>query len=127
MAQLTFNGRALIPGEAEGEAVKVDSISFYGDVDPDKGVLGDGRPVAGKVLVARRGRGSTVGSYVILSLKYNGKAPAAILMERAEPIIVVGAYLAGIPLVDKLPREFFEKIRDGALVRVRGGEVVAEV
>jgi predicted aconitase with swiveling domain len=127
MAQLTFRGRPLIPGEAEGEAVTVDSISFYGDVDPDKGVLRDGRAVSGRILVARRSRGSTVGSYVILALRYNKKAPAAILMEKAEPIVVVGAYLAGIPLVDRLPREFFEKVRDGAVVRVRDGEVVVEV
>jgi predicted aconitase with swiveling domain len=127
VAQLAFKGRALIPGEAEGEAVTVDSISFYGDVDPDKGTLRDGRVISGRILVARRSRGSTVGSYVILSLRYNGKAPAAILMEKAEPIVVVGAYLAGIPLVDKLPREFFESVRDGTPVRVRDGEVVVEV
>jgi predicted aconitase with swiveling domain len=121
-------GRPLVPGDASGEAVVVrGAISFYGDVDPARGVLADGRSIAGRVLVAERSRGSTVGSYVILGLKYNGVAPAAILMGEAEPIVVAGAVLAGIPLVDRLPPGLLGRIRDGWMVRVsRDGRVVAE-
>jgi len=124
MDDAVFTGRVLVAGEAEGEAVVVDTISFYGDVDPESGTLrGDGRDIAGRILVARRSRGSTVGSYVLYALRYYGNSPIAILMEEAEPIVVAGCVLAGIPLVDRLPPEFFESVRDGTRLRVRGGEI----
>ena len=119
-----FKGVPLVEGEAEGEVVVVDSISFYGDVEPEEGRLVDGRVVAGKVLAARRSRGSTVGSYVIFALREYGKAPKAIIMEESEPIVIAGAVLAGIPLVHKLPGELFSTLRDGVKVRVyRDGAV----
>ncbi|MCE4599772.1 MAG: DUF126 domain-containing protein [Desulfurococcales archaeon] len=123
MAFKTYRGRVLVEGTAEGEAVVVDTLSFYGDVDPETGVLVDGRSISGRILLVRRGRGSTVGSYIIYSLKANGKAPLAILMEKSEPIIVAGAVLAGIPLVDSLPKEVFEEVKDGYRVRVSNGLV----
>ena len=60
-------------------------ISFYGGVDPRSGRIVDknhalyGKSIAGKILVFPYGKGSTVGSYVILSLAKNGVAPAAIV------------------------------------------------
>ncbi len=121
-------GRPLVPGRARGEAVVVrGAISFYGDVDPARGLLRDGRSLAGKVLVAERSRGSTVGSYVIMGLRYSGRAPAAILMVEAEPIVVAGAVLAGVPLVDRLPAEILDRVRDGWIIEVdEQGKVVAE-
>jgi len=123
MGRLAYKGRVLVEGSAEGEAVVVETLSFYGDVDPERGVMVDGRRIDGRILLARRSRGSTVGSYVIYALKVNGKAPLAILMERSEPIVVAGAVLAGIPLVDSLPRELFDVVRDGYRVRVSHGVV----
>lgn len=119
-----FKGRVLVEGEAEGPAIVVDSISFYGDVDPERGVLSDGRSIEGKVLVARRSRGSTVGSYIIYALKEYGRAPKAIVMSKSEPIVIVGAVLAGIPLVDGLPDEFFSTVEDGVKVCVRRDGIV---
>jgi predicted aconitase with swiveling domain len=127
--QKAYKGRVLVPGEASGEAVVVDSLSFYGDVDPDKGVIKlDGRSIKDKILVIRRSRGSTVGSYVIYSLKVKGTAPLAILMERAEPIVVTGCVLADIPLIDSLPEDFFNLVKDGAHVKVaKDGTVFVRV
>ncbi len=115
----TFKGRPIVPGDVEGEAIVLDSISFYGDVDPEKGVLYDGRTIVNKILVARKSRGSTVGSYVIYSLKLHGKAPKAILLGRSEPIVIAGAVLAGIPLYNGLPEDFFKIVSDGAKIKVR--------
>lgn len=114
-----FKGRVLVRGSAEGEAVVVDSISFYGDVDPETGtIVSSGRSVSSRILVARRSRGSTVGSYVIYALARNGVAPKAIIIGEAEPIIVAGCVLASIPLVDRLPDKFFDTVTDGSIVRV---------
>ena len=119
----------MVEGRARGEALVVRGpLSFLGDVDPGTGVLrdGSGRSVAGRVLVFESGRGSTVGSYVIYALAENGVAPKAMVAVRAEPIIVAGCVLGGIPLVDGVPKEILEIIRDGDLVEVDAyrGEVV---
>ncbi|MGC9112358.1 aconitase X swivel domain-containing protein [Acidilobus sp.] len=121
---MELRGRQLVPGRAIGRAVVMDALSFYGDVDPYTGRTADGRSVASRVIVARRPRGSTVGSYVIYALKANGVAPAAIVMSRVDPIIVAGCVLAGIPLVDSIPEDQLSEVRDGDLVELDGSGVV---
>lgn len=130
---MRINARAIAKGEAEGEAmVSKDAISFFGGVDPKTGIIIDqghaleGKCVAGKVLVFPRGKGSTVGSYVLLQLKKNNCAPAAIINEEAEPIIAVGCIIARIPMVDKLENGAYAKIKDGMKVKVDGsnGEII---
>jgi len=78
------------------------------------------------VLVFPRGKGSTVGSYVLLQLAKNKRAPAAIINEEAEPIIAVGCIIARIPMVDKLEGNAYAKIKDGMKVKVDGsnGEII---
>lgn len=79
-----------------------------------------GRCVAGTVLVFPRGKGSTVGSFVMLQLKKNGVAPAAIINDEAEPIIAVGAIISKIPMVDSLEGNAYSKLKDGMDVKVDG-------
>jgi len=126
-------GRAISRGIAEGEAlVSADPISFFGGVDPktgiviDKGHALEGKCIAGKVLVFPRGKGSTVGSYVLLQLAKNKRAPAAIINEEAEPIIAVGAIIANIPMVDKLEGNAYSRIKDGMRVSVDGSKGAVE-
>ena len=127
MATTEAKARSISRGIAEAEAlVCSDGISFFGGVDPktgiviEKGNLLEGKCMAGKVLVFPRGKGSTVGSYVILQLKKNGVAPAAIINQEAEPIIVVGAIISHIPMVDKLDGGAYAKLKDGMIVKVDG-------
>jgi hypothetical protein len=65
-----------------------------------------------------------VGSYILYALQKNGVAPAAIINEEAEPIIVVGAIIAGIPMVDRLGVPV-TRLQDGIVATVNGdtGEV----
>ncbi len=121
-----FRGRPVVPGDVEGFVLRVESISFYGDVDSESGRLYDGRSVSGRVVVAEKSRGSTVGPYILYALKERGLAPKAILLvSRSDPVLVAGAVLSNIVLVDSLPGEALEVLRDGVLVRVYGdGSVV---
>lgn len=120
-------GRAIRRGRAEGEALATSQpISFYGGVDPETGLVIEGghelegESVAGKVLVFPHGKGSTVGSYVLLRLKRRGLAPKAIINQRCEPIIAVGAIIAEIPAVDQVDTSL---ISTGDYVRVEGAVV----
>lgn len=114
-------------GRAWGEAlVSRQAISFLGSVDPISGVIIEkGHELAGisiknRVLVFPYGKGSTVGSYRIYQLKKNGAAPSAMINIKAEPIVAVGAIIAGIPMVDSLEKNPFEVIRNGDKVLVDG-------
>lgn len=119
-----LNGRPIVPGYAEGIAlVSKMPISFLGGVDPDLGVIIErnhdlkGDCVKGKILCFPHGHGSTVGSYVLYSLVKNGVGPKAIINAIADPIVVVGAIIANVPMVDQVDTEL---IKMGDLVQVDG-------
>lgn len=121
----TIRARIISRGKASGEAIVSQApIGFLGGVDPktgtiiEKGHPLEGRNMAGKVLVFPNGKGSTVGSYVMLQLAKNGKAPAAIINISAEPIIAVGAIISKIPMVDKPEKDVYALLKDGMKVEV---------
>lgn len=125
---VTLRGRVIRRGAARGEAlVSVVPVSFYGGVDPETGEVIErghplaGRSLAGRVLVMPTGKGSTVGSYVLYRMARAGTAPAAILCRSCDTVVAVGAILGEIPCIDRLATE---RIAEGAVVEVRGEEVV---
>ncbi len=128
---MRLKGRKIVGGTAEGELiVSRKPLSFLGGVDPETGVVTDaesdirGESIAGKILAFPRGKGSTVGSYVIYALKKNGKAPKAIILSEAETIVATGAIIAGIPTVDGID---VSKLKSGQRVRVNADEGLVEV
>lgn len=119
-----IEGQPITDGIGEGEVLRSDEpISFYGAVEPDTGEFIEeghqleGENVAGKVLVFPRGKGSTVGSYVLYGLAQNGVAPAAIVNEETETIVATGAILGEIPCMDSLEVPL-DVLEDGEVVTV---------
>ncbi len=117
--------RTISRGYGEGEAiVSKKPVSFLGDIDPETGVVRDreselyGMSVAGRIFVFPEGRGSTVGTYVLLRMKRSGCAPAGIIMVESEAIVAVGAIIAGIPLVDLPEVNVLDVIENGDYVRI---------
>jgi predicted aconitase with swiveling domain len=126
-----FRGRKIYPGRAEGQALVTRmSISFFGGIDPDSGLIVEkgheleGQVVTGKILVFPSGKGSTVGAYTLYRLKRNGKAPAAIVNAECETITAVGCIIAEIPCIDRIP---IEEIRSGMVLVVDGEQGTLEV
>lgn len=124
---VVVEARPISRGKASGPALlSAEPIGFLGGVDPKSGDMTEknhplaGKNVAGRVLVFPNGKGSTVGSYVMLQLAKNGKAPAAIINLNAEPIIAVGAIISGIPMVDKPGMDVFSIIKEGMTIEVDG-------
>ncbi|MBS7644089.1 DUF126 domain-containing protein [Candidatus Bathyarchaeota archaeon] len=123
--EIVLKGRTIVGGQAEGTAlVTREAISFFGGVEPRTGVIIErgheleGSKISGKVLVFPRGKGSTVGSYIIYAMSKYGTAPAAMINLETEAIIAVGAVLANIPLMDKFNKPLLEVIKTGDYVRV---------
>lgn len=96
-----WRGRALVSGEASGPPLhSALALSFWGGVDPMTGVVIDrhhpltGLGIADKVLVFPGSRGSSTGSGVLLELLLNGVGPAALIVERGEEVLTLGAIIA---------------------------------
>jgi predicted aconitase with swiveling domain len=123
---LLFRARGISRGTGSGKLlVSPAPISFLSGVDPETGTVVEkghpleGQSIAGTVLAFDHGKGSTVGSYVLYALRRNGKAPAAIINTRADPIIAVGAIIGNIPMVDQ-PEVAINRLCPGTLVVVDG-------
>jgi len=126
-----LRGRPIVEGRSRGIAlVSRNPLSFLGGVDPKTGVVIErnhdlnGRCVKNAILCFPHGHGSTVGSYVLYSLAKRGLAPKAIVNERADPVVVVGAVIAEIPMVDQID---ISKIRTGDIVEVDGGRGIVRI
>jgi predicted aconitase with swiveling domain len=131
MRALTFKGRRIVEGTRTAEAlVSAKPISFLGGVDPADGKIVEkkhdlcGTCIKDKVLVFPHGHGSTVGSYVMYSLAKKGLGPAAIINQTADPVVVVGAIIADIPMIDQVD---IGKFRTGDTVEVNGCKGVARI
>jgi len=127
----TLKGRKIVEGVCKAEAlVSTKPISFLGGVDPADGKIIEknhdlcGACIRDKVLVFPHGHGSTVGSYVMYSLAKKGLAPAAIINQTADPVVVVGAIIANIPMIDHID---IKRIKTGDTVEVDGFRGVARI
>jgi predicted aconitase with swiveling domain len=125
--------KTVFKGVAKGEVLSSkEPLSFLGGVDAktglviEKGHPLEGKRIAGKVLIFPKGKGSTVGAYVIYQLMKNGNAPAAIINAEADVMVASGAIISGIPMVHKIEKEPLE-IEEGRTVVVNATEGFIEV
>jgi predicted aconitase with swiveling domain len=121
--------RPIVEGKVTGSVLFSPSpISFLGDVDSETGKIIDsespiyGRNLKDTIFVFPRGRGSTVGSYIIYGLKVNNVSPLALVAEEAETIVIAGAILADIPLVDLPDKDLFSMIETGDTITIDTSE-----
>jgi predicted aconitase with swiveling domain len=122
MQPITLKGKTIVEGHCKAEAlVSTKPISFLGGVDPADGKVTEknhdlcGECIKDKVLCFPHGYGSTVGSYVLYSLAKKKLAPKAIINQKADPVVVVGAIIADIPMIDQID---IKQIKTGDLVEV---------
>ena len=115
----SFKCHKICGGVAEGEAlISADDICFY-LADPDTGNIIEknhaleGQSVAGKILLFPSGKGSSIvqgdGLYM---LNKNGTAPKAMIVQRPDTVLVTGAIIMEIPLVDRLEEGFYKRVED---------------
>jgi hypothetical protein len=112
-------------GIVVGNVIKVPEISFLGDVDRNTGIIISndmpsyrGVSIANKILVVKRFRGSTVGTYILYALCKHGLAPKAILMSRPDPVVIGGIILCDIYGASNIPEHIFYKLFDNVTVSI---------
>lgn len=100
---MALSAEILIAAEAPVEApclALTAPISFWGGVDPRSGDIIDarhpqrGRNIAGTVLALPGTIGSSSASAVLLELVHAGRAPAALLMDAPDAILLLGLIVA---------------------------------
>lgn len=122
---IVLTGHPGVGDVVEGEAlVSPDGFSARYDLDLTTGVISReshalcGQSIAGKVFVCPLAKGGFATSWALLDLKSRGLAPAAMLFGVANPVMVQGAVLAGVALMDQLTPDPMEVIKTGDRVRV---------
>lgn len=121
-------------GKATADAIiSKDRIMFY-QVRPEDGMMEEknhhleGRIIAKKVLLFPGGKGSSVvqqdGLY---HLDCHKNMPSALIVQYPDPVLVAGAIIMQVPMVDRLPQEFYDVVKDGDIITVNADEGYVEI
>ena len=94
------------------------------DLDRDRGVFSRpdhdhyGESVSGKIYIFSTPKGGIATSWALLDLQKRGLAPLGLICRRANPVVVQGAVLAGIPFLDRLTPDPVASVRTGDHIRL---------
>lgn len=126
-ATRTLEGRGLVPGVAEAEAlVTNEPISGWGGIDPETGTIIDthhelrGSVFTGKVLVFPSAKGSSGWAGFFQATRLTGTAPAALVFDKISTKSALGAVVTRVPSVAGFGYCPSEQIKTGDMVRVDG-------
>ena len=121
---------AVVVGEA---LVSSKPFSARYDLDREAGTFSrpghplEGRALAGKVLFLPGVQGGVAGGWTIFELSSRARAPSALVFGKTNPVMVQGAILAAIPILDGIDPQAFVVIRDGDVVRVDPANLRVEI
>ncbi len=128
---MLVQGHKVYGGTAAGPVAKSTiPLSFLGEIDPLTGRVDNasselnGRTLGGTVLAFPEARGSTVGPYVIYGAGKRGVGPVAMVVERADAIVVSAAVIARIPCVEGVDMDL---LLDGENISVDGEKGTVEL
>jgi predicted aconitase with swiveling domain len=130
---MKMKGRIINGGEVKAEAFVIGvPFSFIGDFEPETGKCAiEGHPLYGKsmankILVCPTGKGGTIAPFIAYDAWKAGKAPAAILCIKADPILCESALVIEIPILDEFDANLFMSIKTGQMISICGNEVVID-
>ena len=133
MSARRIKGHVGIGLEASGIAlVAKDNFSARYDLDRLQGVFSrpahalHGESYVDKVLVLHTAKGGVATSWMLREMKSRGMAPAALLLNYANPIMAQGAAFAELAFMDRFEVDITEAIQTGDRVTVdpRAGLVI---
>lgn len=121
----SFKCHKINGGSGEGKVlISTDKICFS-QADPDTGIVIEknhalkGQSVTNKVVIFPGGKGSSVvQSTGLYNLTKNKTAPQALIIRDPDTVLVVGAVVYKIPLVDKVEEEFYKQAENDDYVKV---------
>ncbi|MEX2642581.1 MAG: DUF126 domain-containing protein [Acetobacterales bacterium] len=125
MTDTVIRGHAGIGGKVTGIAlVGRDSFSARYDLDRDRGVFArpghalEGESYVGRILVLDKAKGGVATAWMFGEMSRTGKAPKALLLNVANPIMAQGAAFSEIALMHDFETDITEAVRTGDEVTV---------
>jgi predicted aconitase with swiveling domain len=121
-------------GTVEGEAlVTTDLVAFWGGTDWETGDIVEvgheakGKNVGGKILVFPAGKGGAGDTFGYYYLARSGKAPKALICNRAQNTTIAGALLVETPMIYGFKEDVVKIIKSGDWVRVNSDDGEIEI
>jgi len=131
---IVLRGRKVVGGCAEGEAlVTKETISGWGGIDPMTGTVIEthhelrGVSFRDRVLVFPGAKGSSGWSNAFHMTRLAGAAPKAMVFNRMNTKIALGAVVTHVPSVTDLDQDPLAVVETGDWVRVDGDRGIVEV
>ena len=129
-----YKGVAGIGEPVEGEAlVAHDNFSARYDLDRIKGLFSRpthklfGQSYVGKVLILNIAKGGVATAWMLRDMTDRDMAPAALILNAANPIMAQGAAFANLPLVDRFDIDITSEIKTGERVAVDPSSATVQV
>ena len=135
MSGTVIQGHVGIGPTVSGPAlVAADNFSARYDLDRVKGVFSRpahklyGESYLGKILVLNIAKGGVATAWMLYEMAERGMAPAALLLNYANPIMAQGAAHADLPMIDRFDGDITAMIETGQQVTVEpeAGRVIVE-
>ena len=125
MADRIIQGHVGIGPTVRGPAlVAKDNFSARYDLDRIAGTFSRpahklyGESYLGKILVLDLAKGGVATAWMLYEMASRGKAPLALVLNFANPIMAQGAAHADFPMIDRFDRDITAAIKTGAQVTV---------
>ena len=120
-----FHGHAGIGETVSGVVLAAeDDFSARYDLDRVRGVFSRpahalyGESYCGRVLVLNTAKGGVATAWMLREMRSRGMAPAALLLNRANPIMVQGAAFAELAFIDRFDVDITRSLHTGDVVTV---------
>tara|TARA_Y100000588_G_scaffold83614_1_gene88175 strand:+ start:338 stop:757 length:420 start_codon:yes stop_codon:yes gene_type:complete len=121
----SFKGVAGIGSRVQGRAlVASDGFSARYDLDRINGVFSRpshalaGQSYVGRVLVLDIAKGGVATAWMLHEMVKMGKAPLALILNRANPVMAQGAAFGEVPLIDRFEIDITKVLETGDLLDV---------
>jgi predicted aconitase with swiveling domain len=123
-------GIALIGHVGMGPAVRgialaaADDFSTRYDLDRERGIFSRpshklyGESYVGRILVLNAAKGGVASAWMLREMALMGKAPLALLLNDANPVMAQGAAFADLPFMDRFECDITAAVRTGDTLHV---------
>lgn len=109
----------------EGQALVMrEGFSPRYDLDRWSGVISrighsaEGESIKDRILVIPTAKGGVAGGWAFYDLLHKGIAPKALVFGKLNPVMVQGAVLAGMPIMEGFDARLLQAIASGAALRL---------
>ena len=125
MSETLIKGHVGIGPTVEGIALAADdNFSTRYDLDRDQGIVSRpshklfGESYVGRILVLNAAKGGVASAWMLREMVLTGKAPLALLLNDANPVMAQGAAFAELPLIDRFETDITAAINTGDSIAV---------